>query len=120
LSEQFLKLWERETGTNVEAALSKSLKTVPQAPRFQLDTCGSLPGSFFTGRQLAFDGSATDGISKEKRVHRLKELLPLQPGDAGWLINKFIEYQYPSGGLMDLGNPSVFINSPSIWTHVAS
>ncbi|KAK5414407.1 hypothetical protein LTR06_004220 [Exophiala xenobiotica] len=120
LQEEFLRLWQRMTGLQVDKVLSGGASGGPAAaPSASGGLGGSLPKSFFNGRQLALE-TTLNRTSKEKRLAALQQTMPFQPGDAGWLINKFIEFQYPHGGLMDLGNPSVFINSPSVWTHFAS
>ncbi|KAI1608132.1 hypothetical protein EDD36DRAFT_500098 [Exophiala viscosa] len=120
LQGEFLGLWERMTGLKVDQVLTSGASVTPASRQGSHPQAGgSLPKSFFAGRQLAME-TTVNRLSKDKRIAGLKQNLPFRPGDAGWLIHKFIQHQYPNGGLIDLGNPSMFANSPSVWTHFAS
>ncbi|KIV87791.1 hypothetical protein PV11_03313 [Exophiala sideris] len=80
----------------------------------------SIPKAFFDGRHLVLGTSSIRVKAREQAVKELQSKLPFQPGDAGWLINKFIEHQYPTGGTVDLANPLDFPNGPSVWIHLLS
>jgi hypothetical protein len=84
--DEFWTLWEQHTGHKLQDVLWKVPTTTGKIE--------VIPASFFRGRQTAFAG-----ITHRKHgVKTMKETLPFEPGDAGWLINRFLHEAYPEGG----------------------
>ena len=88
----FIKLWEKHSGTTVDAAL-----TMGQLRPYEL-TAPALryPPSFFAGSRKPFQ---IIGRLYQKNIPEMeKAVLPCQPGDALWLVHKFLEDTFPEGG----------------------
>jgi hypothetical protein len=107
LGEELLALWERETGLKVDQALFSSANSTEKM----------IPKDFFTGRAEAL--LTPTRISNANREKALRDLIPYQPGDAMWLLDRFFSDQYPeldsSTGTVDLGNPENWPESPTVW-----
>ncbi|THY86493.1 hypothetical protein D6C95_07577 [Aureobasidium pullulans] len=96
----FLELWESQTGTTVDDALDSSF--VGQS---SVGDGGSIiPASYFTGGLsrplpvcLMYNANAKKAI---------RDILPVYPGDALWLLHEFWTECYPEGGEVKLTNPS--------------
>jgi len=71
----------------------------------------SIEADFFRGRSLPLEVS----LSKIGKVAHYRKQLPLQPGDALWLIAQFLDDAYPIGGPIDLSKPAVWPESNTIW-----
>ena len=119
LQEELLRLWELHSGLTVDEALFQDPNVV-SAPA--ADSFRSLPASFYNGRSLPFetDKDASRKLAKDKNISEMKKSLPFQPGNAAWLINKFITTKYPEGGEVDLASPASFPDAHSMWTALAA
>lgn len=59
-------------------------------------------------------------MNEKKQIETIKSYLPLQAGDALWLLHKFFEEQYPSAGRVDASNPNIFPNVDSLWARLVA
>lgn len=119
LKTEFIQLWERETGLQCDDVLFSADIVQPATPDSALSHNVSqvIPKSFFTGRSEPFD--STQG-QKKLKINKLQKLLPFQPGDAGWLINRFLEQYYPNGGEVNLVHHTdeLFNDVQSMWVNL--
>ena len=101
LEKQFTHLWERETGLNASQIL------FGLGGQYLPVQCGNqkvYPENFFTdGRSRPWKAWE---YTKKKISQKLATILPIEPGDAIWLINRFMEEEYPRGGNPRLCKPS--------------
>ena len=110
----FFELWQQQTGESFEDALFTD-----RDPAQQTSTADKIyPKSFFAGRSEGLDTGARK--SAATRVLRMQALLPLQPGDALWLLDRFLTQHYPQGGEINACNPATFPAADSVWTKLTS
>jgi hypothetical protein len=112
---QLLALWSRETGFGVEEAVFAEYENVPDP----LEGIFAYPASAFTGNRpgeplrtlglmQALD-SEPRGVAitnkfksyEQAMAKKIKAYLPIQAGDALWLVHRFLEETYPTGGIVD-------------------
>ncbi|KAK5198636.1 hypothetical protein LTR92_001107 [Exophiala xenobiotica] len=110
LQDAVVALWESETGRSVDEALFAAL---PSAPAGKIKV---LPKAFFEGESHALENRGRI----QSNVKAMQQHLPAQPCDALWLLDKFLEQEYPQGGGVDCANPTIMPTAPSVWTKLAN
>lgn len=123
LRTKFLELWSRETGLNADEA-----EFAVQASRtvdFSTTTTGQhypaeafVPPSGSRSNQELNVGSRGHQITVKSEEKKIQAYLPLQAGDAMWLLHKFLQEQYPGVCKLDAGNPNVIPGTDSVWTRL--
>ena len=76
------------------------------------------PASYFAGRQQLFKISYCNGTATASAVQRIRKMLPLQKGDFLWLLDQFLQDNFPLGGALNCADPSVFPDAGSIWPNL--
>ena len=120
VKEKLLELWERETGLNRNSAifpLSQPQVLLDGFPYFY-------PEDAFERTEKRDNeplqvGARGHHISEKHEIAKIKDYLPLQPGDMLWLIHKFLEHWFPRGGLVDASNPNFFPNCDTVWEQMS-
>lgn len=79
----------------------------------------TLPDSYYEGRQLMFKMSYCNGSSASSAAHGLQMKLPLQRGDLLWLLDQFLQADFPQGGTLSCADPSVFHSADSVWPRIS-
>jgi hypothetical protein len=118
LKDGFLKLWERFTQVNWQDVLW----AVGDTGASNADSIEVIPASFFNGsRATTLDSVGRRDVGKKNMAKKL----PFQPGDAAWLIDRFLKTKFPNGGTLylypagdpvttelfaDKGLPSMFVD----------
>jgi len=88
----FLELWSKHTGCNIVQQGPTTLKSSLYTTR--LFHQGSRPNMSLVV------GAGAKQINEANEARRVQQALPLQPGDAHWLLHKFLSAEYPRGGLV--------------------
>ncbi|KAJ9602454.1 hypothetical protein H2200_012996 [Cladophialophora chaetospira] len=118
---KFLQLWSRETGLDPATEISRPGIAADAA---QVSGTGPYyPASAFNARSRPNEELRVGGTGRSFRPDtekdRIRQFLPLQPGDALWLLHKFLEEAYPDdGAIVDTGNPNIFSDADSVWTRL--
>ena len=98
----FLGIWETQTGLQLYKAIFP----------YTVETSSSIPSWYFEGRRaplpLMFNLNT-------KAKDSLTALLPIQPGDALWVVNEFLAVEYPNGGEVDARHPNGDPHSTCLW-----
>lgn len=50
----------------------------------------------------------------------MQNLLPVQPSDALWLVHKFLEAEYPHGGLLKSTKPAKDLSGESVFAKLST
>lgn len=115
LRDALLALWERETKISLDNAGSTAnfVDTDPNVtaattlrPRYPVEAF--IPAENARPALEMDVGSRVVDIYGSVHARRIREALPIQPGDYLWLLHKFFEKQYPGAIVLDAGNPNVF------------
>lgn len=107
IKDKFFELWSRETGLD----LVSTIFAAGGGQRVAETRSGNVPpASAYRGTR------ANQPFHRDKDANkRIKNHLPLQPGDALWLFHRFLTETYPNGGEIDAADPSQLPESPSVW-----
>ncbi|KAJ9661081.1 hypothetical protein H2201_006630 [Coniosporium apollinis] len=105
MKKDFLRLWELRTGLVVNQVLGLNVNR----------SSTKFPTSFLQGHQASLP-LIYNLNSKAKTT--LQSLVPVHPGDTLWLVHAFLSEEFPEGGEVDCGNPTIDPQSPSVWTKV--
>lgn len=87
-----LELWERHTGLTV----SLSISALPHGSASPYTAAFFRQGS--RSNLTMVIGAYAKQINEWNEAQKLREALPLQPGDTHWLLHKFLQVEYPQGG----------------------
>ncbi|KAK5943300.1 hypothetical protein PMZ80_004307 [Knufia obscura] len=102
---KFLELWPREAGMNTDH--NPDLK--PDDGDKDEDEGSYDPADVFRPQPRA-------------RANEALQLggtyLSLQSGDLLWLFHELLQDQYPAGGVLDAGNPTIIPGTDSVWTRL--
>lgn len=118
LRQEFLDLWERETGTTVSEVLYQGPADIPLGNVSRTITAHAYPKSFYVGKGHGLPLTMTGQGEAKKRENIRKTQFPFKPADIGWFINKLLLAKYPNGGEVELGSPDVWPECPSFWTEL--
>jgi hypothetical protein len=115
IKEKFLELWTRHTGLTPEEAIWGAQNKKKQ----EVGGVGPVyPESAFVGSRKNEPmevGARGHQIAEAAEKKRINKYLPLQAGDALWLLHKFLQQYYPTGGVLDTSNPKIFPRNESMW-----
>jgi hypothetical protein len=71
--------------------------------------------SFLVGRSYPWDLPRGSSSSGKACFRKPINLLPIEPGDAIWLFNRFLDHEYPQGGELDPATPALHPDVDSVW-----
>ena len=118
LEKNFIDLWERETGLSASQIL---ISSVDQYSPISRGSHKVYPKSFFLGgRSHPWDLPRGSSSSRKACFRKLINLLPIEPGDAIWLFNRFLDHEYPQGGELDPATPALHPDVDSVWIRLGS
>lgn len=116
LRQEFLDLWERETGTTLNDVLYQGPANVPLGNVSRTITAHAYPKTFYRGKGHGLPINVAGMGEAKKRDNIRTSQFPYKPADIGWFIHKLLLAKYPNGGEVELGSPDVWPEDQSFWT----